>query len=471
MALPTWRLTGRVLDPAGQAVVATLTLRPVPAVVHDPAGGDVTASVVRLTTRVSGDPVLAGTELPADLVAADGLHFVLSVEPRLWPAVTFAAPSAGSSLALDDIVPSVPTPIATVDAATLRAEWQAAITAIEPGGVTSVAGRSGAVVLTKSDVGLSSVDNTADADKPVSTATATALAGKAASSHTHTSGDVSDSTTVGRAVLAAADAASARAAIAAVSDTDARLSDARTPLAHTQAISTVTGLQTALDGKAATGHAHALDDLSDVDVTSATTGQVLTKTAGGWGAATPSGGGASQTSWAWPAPDATPRWLLPGVPEGAANPTDTFGHYGWLYAPPVNVTAVGLSVSLRAAAAGGVYSLAIFEIVGDQAVSVVTSTTVDTSTIGVKEATISAPLLAGHCYAITGATVVAAGGYVYSLSQMWPVTPASTTNPLGNRNNGGVRIAVDGANPTVGSPVTLIPLTNAAAIALKVVAS
>lgn len=42
-------------------------------------------------------------------------------------------------------------------------------------GVTSVAGRVGAVVLTKSDVGLGSVDNTADSAKPVSSAQQTAL--------------------------------------------------------------------------------------------------------------------------------------------------------------------------------------------------------------------------------------------------------------------------------------------------------
>ena len=41
--------------------------------------------------------------------------------------------------------------------------------------VTSVAGRTGAVVLTKSDVGLSNVDNTSDANKPVSTAQQAAL--------------------------------------------------------------------------------------------------------------------------------------------------------------------------------------------------------------------------------------------------------------------------------------------------------
>lgn len=42
--------------------------------------------------------------------------------------------------------------------------------------VTSVAGRTGAVTLAKSDVGLGNVDNTSDAAKPVSTAAATALA-------------------------------------------------------------------------------------------------------------------------------------------------------------------------------------------------------------------------------------------------------------------------------------------------------
>jgi hypothetical protein len=45
--------------------------------------------------------------------------------------------------------------------------------------VTSVAGKTGAVSLTKDDVGLSNVDNTSDADKPVSTATQTALDAKA----------------------------------------------------------------------------------------------------------------------------------------------------------------------------------------------------------------------------------------------------------------------------------------------------
>lgn len=54
--------------------------------------------------------------------------------------------------------------------------------------VTSVAGKTGAVTLTKTDVGLSNVDNTSDANKPVSTAQATALAAKANTSVTITAG-------------------------------------------------------------------------------------------------------------------------------------------------------------------------------------------------------------------------------------------------------------------------------------------
>lgn len=47
------------------------------------------------------------------------------------------------------------------------------------GAVTSVAGKTGVVTLVKADVGLSSVDNTADSAKPVSTAQLTALNAKA----------------------------------------------------------------------------------------------------------------------------------------------------------------------------------------------------------------------------------------------------------------------------------------------------
>jgi hypothetical protein len=53
-------------------------------------------------------------------------------------------------------------------------EWQAPASAP----VESVSGKTGEVTLVKADVGLSNVDNTSDADKPVSTATETALEDK-----------------------------------------------------------------------------------------------------------------------------------------------------------------------------------------------------------------------------------------------------------------------------------------------------
>ena len=60
--------------------------------------------------------------------------------------------------------------LATEGASTL-ANWVQITTG---GDVTSVAGRTGVVVLTKSDVGLANADNTSDVNKPVSTAQAAA---------------------------------------------------------------------------------------------------------------------------------------------------------------------------------------------------------------------------------------------------------------------------------------------------------
>ena len=61
---------------------------------------------------------------------------------------------------------------------------------VEVGPVASVAGKTGVVTLAKADVGLGNVDNTSDANKPVSTATQTALNAKANTSHSHAISDV-----------------------------------------------------------------------------------------------------------------------------------------------------------------------------------------------------------------------------------------------------------------------------------------
>lgn len=57
--------------------------------------------------------------------------------------------------------------------------WNALDYAVQPGPVTSVNGDIGDVVLDKTDIGLSNVNNTSDMSKPVSTAQAAAIAAKA----------------------------------------------------------------------------------------------------------------------------------------------------------------------------------------------------------------------------------------------------------------------------------------------------
>jgi len=143
------------------------------------------------------------------------------------------------------------TTLKVVDASITEAKLSSAVQTklnATNGAVDSVAGKTGIVTLFKADVGLGNVDNTTDASKPVSTATATALSGKANTSHTHgvtdltatgtkssttflrgdntwatpaggsgtvTAANITDATTVGRSVLTATDAATARTAIGA----------------------------------------------------------------------------------------------------------------------------------------------------------------------------------------------------------------------------------------------------------------
>lgn len=66
-----------------------------------------------------------------------------------------------------------------ISEAKLDSGVQTKLNAAGASGVTSVNTRTGAVTLTSSDVGLANVNNTSDANKPISTATQTALNAKA----------------------------------------------------------------------------------------------------------------------------------------------------------------------------------------------------------------------------------------------------------------------------------------------------
>lgn len=117
---------------------------------------------------------------------------------------------------------------------------------------------------TKADVGLGNVTNVAPADLPVSTATQSALAGKANTSHTHTVSQLSDASTVGKALAVAADAATARGAIGAgtaSTKADVGLGNVSNLAPADLPVSSAT--QTALDAKAATSHTHTASQVSD----------------------------------------------------------------------------------------------------------------------------------------------------------------------------------------------------------------
>jgi hypothetical protein len=58
--------------------------------------------------------------------------------------------------------------------------------------------------------------------------------------------------------------------------------DDKSAVGHTHAIADTSGLQSALDDKSAVGHTHTLNELSDVTVSGAATGQVLSLGADGW---------------------------------------------------------------------------------------------------------------------------------------------------------------------------------------------
>ena len=123
--------------------------------------------------------------------------------------------------------------------------------------IQSVQGRTGDVVITKEDLNIQNVNNTSDADKPVSTAQQTELdkkvdkvAGKALSTN--------DYTTTEKTKLAGV------ATEATKNDSNAQLRD-RTTHTGVQPISSVADLQSALDSKSATNHTHTASNITDFD--------------------------------------------------------------------------------------------------------------------------------------------------------------------------------------------------------------
>jgi hypothetical protein len=118
--------------------------------------------------------------------------------------------------------------ILAAEPASTLANWVPLLTPTDA--VSSVAGRTGAVVLTKTDVGLANVDNVS-VNGLINAANGIAPLNSSSKVPSANISFGTTSTTVTRG-------------------DDSRLSDARTPLAHTHVIADVTGLQTAIDDTA-----------------------------------------------------------------------------------------------------------------------------------------------------------------------------------------------------------------------------
>jgi hypothetical protein len=140
----------------------------------------------------------------------------------------------------------------------LLASWQKLETPTDA--VLSVAGKTGTVTLVKADVGLGSVDNTADTAKPVSTAQATAIALQIPLTQKAAASGVASLDGSTKIPIAQIPTGSSSSTVAI--GNDARLSDARTPLAHVHTVADVTSLQTILDDN--TGGSTDLANLGDL---------------------------------------------------------------------------------------------------------------------------------------------------------------------------------------------------------------
>lgn len=140
-----------------------------------------TTDIEGLGTAASKDTGTTSGTIP--ILGANG-KLNTSVLPAIAISDTFVVATQEAMLALTAEVGDIAIRtdlsksfILKADGASTLNNWQELLTPTDA--VTSVAGKTGVVTLVKADVGLGNVDNTSDADKPISTATAAALAEKA----------------------------------------------------------------------------------------------------------------------------------------------------------------------------------------------------------------------------------------------------------------------------------------------------
>lgn len=132
-------------------------------------------------TAAPGSPVLSaninGIQPSGAIMTGTGLTAFNIDIPKSYAVVGMQIPESGGGSTYHSVI-GLANAVNPRDAVN-KQQLDSAIAGITVP-VTSVAGKTGAVTLTSSDVGLGNVDNTSDANKPISSATATALNAKLA---------------------------------------------------------------------------------------------------------------------------------------------------------------------------------------------------------------------------------------------------------------------------------------------------
>lgn len=232
----------------------------------DPVWGSITGTLSNqsdLQTALSGKANITHTHVSADIT-----DFNESVDDRVNSLIV-----AGSNISAtyDDLANTL-TIASTVSVITDHTALSNIGTNSHADIDSHISSTSNPHSVTKSQVGLSNVDNTSDLNKPVSTATQTALNGKADLSHTHVASDITD--------LSEAIDDRINSTLVAGSNVTLTYDD----LANTLTIAAAGG---------GSGGATTLDELTDVSAASPTNGQALVynSTSSQWEAQTLSSGG------------------------------------------------------------------------------------------------------------------------------------------------------------------------------------
>lgn len=175
MAHDTWTLTGTLTKLDGiTPCIGHILATPNVSAINDTVGNIVMVGQQRVELDPSGHFSLDLLCNSANFIPASGLAYTIRfvLAGVAVHDLTVAAQSVSVMVDIADISGDTPPGGGTGGTA----------------GVTSVNARTGVVTLTKTDVGLSNVDNTSDATKPLSSASTAALATKASTTHHATHG-------------------------------------------------------------------------------------------------------------------------------------------------------------------------------------------------------------------------------------------------------------------------------------------